>query len=114
MTYDDQLHREFGRHSGIPECCIEHWLVWKNKPKSPEECERITKRAQGQIWHHSPCPACEAAGNVVKVHICGDRCPERDEIEWRARQRDLAARRSEMESLTPPAKFAKIVNTNLI
>jgi hypothetical protein len=73
----EQIHREFGRHSNIPECCIEWFLVLVR----PEH----TAWALGyhviiHEWHpggcgYNPCPKCLTQGTFAQVHLCDATCP---------------------------------------
>ena len=69
------LHIEFGRHSLIPECCIEFWLEFCYKAPLPAPY----LAAYGEWieicnWGYIPCPFCVIRNNKVKIHICGKEC----------------------------------------
>jgi hypothetical protein len=60
-TYSDEWHREFGRHSGIPECCVEAFLS-------------DTQLFAGPEIGYSPCNACVHQARFIVVLECGRTC----------------------------------------
>lgn len=81
-----QHDRECGRHSNIPECCIEYFVAiwWPIVLLSNAESAafirarvariRETERQLGVKFGHTPCEACLVTGRVVKVARCPPDC----------------------------------------
>ena len=70
----DYYHREFGRHFGIPECCINFFIeVWTTHV--PE-----LRYYQQKFIHlnveYIPCPNCLVNRTFVVTHKCGKPCKE--------------------------------------
>jgi len=58
----DSYHREFGQHSGIPECCIEHFI-------SGNYLEGFTEHLG-----YRRCDSCRASGRIAEIHTCSEEC----------------------------------------
>ena len=61
-------HWRYGRHSGIPDCCIQFWTT-----KYMDEFHRHSPYFEliGELsWGYVPCPECVAKGNKVHVIDC--------------------------------------------
>ncbi len=59
-----QWHVEYGRHSGIPECCIEYYVDREGAPSWGDD---------GDL-HYQRCPRCRATDNRVELHYCNVGC----------------------------------------
>jgi len=57
----------FGRHSNIPECCIEFFV-------SGEYLEYIKNGYSTLGWRYMPCPKCLGENNQVELHYCTNQC----------------------------------------
>lgn len=61
-----------GRHSGIPECCIEFFLgVY-----AAEYDMFVPAYLDGRKWDGSyvPCPQCLSVNRPIRLHVCDRRC----------------------------------------
>ena len=73
-----EFHIQFGRDSGIPECCIQFYVnewghICSNCPKiftMYYNQIHLRRKTMGQKWNHTPCPTCLHSGNVIKVIKC--------------------------------------------
>lgn len=73
-----EFHIQFGRDSGIPECCIQFYVnewvdICTNYPKMFTMYHnqlQLRRKTMGQNWNHTPCPTCLYSGKVVKVIKC--------------------------------------------
>ena len=68
----DYYHREFGRHSGIPECCINFFIeVWTTHVP-------VLHYYQQKFAHlnidYIPCPNCLVNKSFVQIHKCDKAC----------------------------------------
>lgn len=66
MNATREYHIEFGRHSNIPDCCIEWFIggwsrIWDNRRASAPYRVDV---------EYVPCPTCLKAQRFVKVHVC--------------------------------------------
>lgn len=81
MAKDDW---ECGRHSGIPDCCIEYFIaVWVPLFRDPAKRwafearqgrVRRTERRLGVDYQYIPCDSCLASGAPVVVLDCPPDC----------------------------------------
>ena len=63
--YGREYHIEFGRHSNIPDCCIEFWLgEWGRILNKPE-----AERHRVDVGY-VPCSKCLEEKRFVVVHRC--------------------------------------------
>lgn len=73
LLLNDEFDAECGRHSGIPECCIDffvkHWSkVWM---KHNSTFTRFYRKALTfRKFDHVACPHCLITKNVVKLKKC--------------------------------------------
>lgn len=68
----------FGRHSNIPDCCIDFYLnEWKNIDPIIRY-ERITKLNLDakRIIGYIPCERCVSRWDFVEIHRCDENCVE--------------------------------------
>jgi hypothetical protein len=77
LSKDDAYHRAFGKHSNIPDCCIDFWLTewltvfqddgsgWKHP---------YARAVNSSKWGYVPCPECLGEGNRIKVKDCSIEC----------------------------------------
>ncbi len=71
MIYDRQWHAALGRHSRIPECCIEYFL----------ECWERKQRTRYDLGvYYVRCPRCVATDNLADLHHCTPECSFQREI----------------------------------
>jgi len=62
-----QWHVEYGRHSGIPECCIEYFIEsWWKKGRKLSGYDPGTNYVR--------CPRCVATDNLVEARRCETDC----------------------------------------
>lgn len=73
----DKYHRLHGKHSNIPECCIEWWLckwpnIFQNHAKSLTHRLRTmdVERDIEKTYNYIPCPACLLKKHWQKLHEC--------------------------------------------
>lgn len=78
-TYAGEYAWKFGRHTGIPDCCIEWWTTvwWHYLPDEMEARNRRVKLILGKNPGYIPCPTCLEQLNIIKPHWCGREC-----LEW--------------------------------
>lgn len=61
-------HIAYGRHSGIPGCCIHFFLhKWGNELSGQTAYAKLINDLS---WGYVPCPECIAKGNKVHVIDC--------------------------------------------
>ena len=70
-------HWEYGRHSNIPDCCIEFWIrEWGNIMASParkSEYHISKDTAEFKLrkeYRYIPCPKCIKTLNWKPIHVC--------------------------------------------
>lgn len=65
-------HLAYGRHSGIPDCCIRFWLTeWETEMTQRTTYARLVRRAsRGYV----PCPKCLINKSFVQVRSCIGEC----------------------------------------
>jgi len=63
----DEYTKHFGRHSGIPECCIDFFI--SGDYLKPEHLHCVTNK-----WHYQPCPSCLACNQPINIHYCTKAC----------------------------------------
>ncbi len=63
---EDEIHRAFGRHSNIPDCCITFWLTDWN-PGS-------TYANRLPHWGYVPCPTCLRTNKRARIRRCALEC----------------------------------------
>lgn len=70
--------KEMGRHSNIPECCIEFFCYkWNIDGWSEEERnERWGKVYSVGPYKYAPCDDCLEIGKIVELHFCNEKCAE--------------------------------------
>lgn len=90
----NQYHIEFGRHSGIPDCCIEFWLGWWDEEFNTPEQMDYSYFLHHSPWGYVPCPTCIQNDKRARIVDCDWECPDkcRDYYKGRdyARQTALA------------------------
>lgn len=74
---------EYGRHSNIPECCIEFWVQEFSRifqdPKRLQEHNEYQDRAEMRIkkrFNYRPCYDCMDRGYIQRLHVCRGRCED--------------------------------------
>ena len=69
----DYYYREYGRHSGIPECCINFFIeVWcANSQKLYCYSQKISSIKE---LTYIPCPNCLVNKTFVTTHTCDKSC----------------------------------------
>lgn len=70
--------KEMGRHSNIPECCIEFFCYkWNIDGWSDDERDkRWNEVYKVGPYQYMPCDTCLKKGNIVEMHICKVECAE--------------------------------------
>lgn len=78
MINESAYHRAYGKHSNIPDCCIEFWLTeWLREFRDElgtgwsSPYARAINRAG---WGYVPCPECFGGGFKIKVRDCAKEC----------------------------------------
>ena len=72
----DKYHRMYGRHSNIPDCCIEFFIrKWPNMNYAGEDhgyhkIRKIAEQKMGKWWGYIPCPDCLDNTRWHKIHHC--------------------------------------------
>lgn len=75
MKTDTAYHISYGRHSLIPECCIQFYVTewhpfFENKWRGTTYDDMINKSG----WGYVPCPKCFFTGQQVKIRLCDVEC----------------------------------------
>lgn len=65
MIFDNNWHTKFGKHSNIPDCCINHWIYLKNNKIKQEREKNI---------RYIRCPKCKENNIIIKIHKCNQNC----------------------------------------
>lgn len=92
--YGEAYDRAFGKHSNIPDCCIE-FFVAKWLPMEIEARDNYSaniRKAAEQFgwfdpncwdrevlgcwlyWNYVPCPDCIISGHKQELHVCTRKC----------------------------------------
>lgn len=84
MTQRQDRDRECGRHSAIPECCIQYFLdVWDPlffqadgwpKVEARQALVRVFERIYGIKSRYIPCETCLLNGHVIVLQRCPPDC----------------------------------------
>ncbi len=70
MTKENQVHWLFGRHSGIPDCCIAFFTTeWDYLAH-----DYYAGRVHQANWGYVPCPKCLDSGRQIWVRNCAREC----------------------------------------
>ena len=89
---------ECGIHSGIPPCCVQHYVtvhMWRNEDERHAYQELVD--ASGHDVRYTPCPRCLDARSFVETRSCPDgRCWHREELAGEEPERGREARESSM------------------
>ena len=68
---------ECGKHSGIPECCVLHYIgTYRWLTVKAQGMYRNRARATGLRWNYVPCKKCLRTQKMVKIRPCSDKCPQ--------------------------------------
>lgn len=85
MTRRQDRDRECGRHSGIPECCIQYFVEvwdplfyaadsWSSKVEERHVLVGVFERVYGAKFRHIPCDACLLDGKAIRLQRCPPDC----------------------------------------
>jgi len=72
----DNYHRIYGKHSNIPECCIEFFIKeWPNLVSTGEryQHDNLQDTVEGELgktFGYIPCPKCLKEKHWQKIHLC--------------------------------------------
>lgn len=69
---DNTYHWKFGRHSGIPDCCVEYWLTQWDNDRNTQSKHHEAVICLG--WGYVPCPACLSLKRKARVVQCDLEC----------------------------------------
>src|ERR1039458_3891016 len=80
-------HTRFGKHSLIPDCCIEFWLgfYYKTPYQITKKYKEWRKQVGASHWGYIPCPICVLQNHRIVIHKCGPEC----EGIWRLNGRSI-------------------------
>ena len=68
-TYDIEL----GRHSNIPECCIDYFINII-RPLTATERQTLRTIFPCEDYGYVRCPQCRLKNKIITVHKCDDNC----------------------------------------
>lgn len=75
MSLPKEYHIAFGRHSLIPECCIQFWVnVWDPRSEYGELLRSKNHIDKADRYNYVPCPDCFAEGKRVVIRRCARDC----------------------------------------
>lgn len=66
-AFDDDYDRQYGIHSNIPECCVEHYISNRGK---------LSNQNQPYAASYKMCDVCIKEHRINKLHICTDACAD--------------------------------------
>lgn len=75
-------HWEFGRHSCIPECCIEHFVEYSGYV---EAWKHYVRDDWDTPASYVRCPRCRATDRVLEIHTCVRGCAWWDRLDPQTR-----------------------------
>lgn len=76
VTDLNKYHRLYGKHSNIPDCCIEFFIhKWPNMDYTRKEYGyrkiiEVAEQKLGKWWRYIPCPDCLDKKHWHKLHYC--------------------------------------------
>lgn len=84
MSDDNRTYRLYtfiyGRHSGIPDCCIRFFLdEWDLHSLYVSKHHPYVRLIDGLMWGYVPCPRCVARRNHIRVVQCDLECGPRND-----------------------------------
>lgn len=72
MDNTNEFHRRYGRHSGIPDCCIRYFMSdWSNDLARMSTYAKLVNMLE---WGYVPCFRCVARGNQATIKQCEIDC----------------------------------------
>jgi hypothetical protein len=70
-----QFNRDYGRHSLIPECCIEFYITeWHPFFETKWRHTAYNDMLDASPYNYVPCVDCFFSGQIVKIRLCQRDC----------------------------------------
>lgn len=80
-----QQHIVYGRHSGIPDCCIQFFIHgWDNEIKWGWEITSYARAVKASSFGYIPCPECLGTNRRVKIVDCERDCGRECRIDYQS------------------------------
>ena len=68
--YSEEWHREYGKHSSIPDCCIDYWIEHFSLYVNDLTSQHLEYLEKCNGWNYVACPKCLSRQNKVPIHRC--------------------------------------------
>ena len=75
MAVSREFHIAYGRHSGIPDCCIKFFVEeWNAKELWRDKTLYIVRAINASPAHYVQCPECLGQSQIVGIRDCRIEC----------------------------------------